>query len=163
VPARRRSARGLEGEGAVVELWSLRALARRRRQGDEKQGGEVPEPTQPAGEVASELVGESAVHRLSTTRAVNFSLAGTAVAAAAYNGVCTQLVTKDGKPVPPVTGRVVAGKPQKYPTETVPIEKFAGGVPNLDQYKGLAIDYGRMEPTVSDPSVQQQYGMVAAV
>ena len=31
--------------------------------------------------------------------------------------------------------------------------------PDLDQYKGLPLDYGRMEPTVSDPSVMQQQGM----
>lgn len=31
--------------------------------------------------------------------------------------------------------------------------------PDLDQYKGLPLDYGRMEPTVSDPSVVAQIGM----
>ena len=31
--------------------------------------------------------------------------------------------------------------------------------PDLDQYRGLPLDYGRMEPTVSDPSVTAQMGM----
>ena len=31
--------------------------------------------------------------------------------------------------------------------------------PDLDQYRGLPLDYGRMEPTISDPSVAAQMGM----
>ena len=31
--------------------------------------------------------------------------------------------------------------------------------PDLDQYQGLPLEYGRMETTVSDPSVWQQMGM----
>ena len=73
-----------------------------------------------------------------------------------YNGVCTQLVTEDGEPIPPTTGRVIAGSPIKYPTETVPASDV---LPDLDEYEGLPIEFGRMEPTISDPSVQQQFGM----
>jgi Asp-tRNA(Asn)/Glu-tRNA(Gln) amidotransferase A subunit family amidase len=76
--------------------------------------------------------------------------------AAAYNGVCTQLVTEDGAPIPPTTGRVMAGSPLEYPTETV---KASDILPNLDQYVGLPIEFGRMEATISDPSIQQQFGM----
>jgi amidase len=76
--------------------------------------------------------------------------------AKAYNGVCTQLVTEDGAPVPPSFGRVIVGSPQVFPTETVPVSSI---LPDLDQYAGLPLDLGRMETTVSDPSVQHQMGM----
>jgi Asp-tRNA(Asn)/Glu-tRNA(Gln) amidotransferase A subunit family amidase len=74
----------------------------------------------------------------------------------AYNGTCTALVTADGKPIKPGAGRILGGVPVKYPTQTVKASTF---IPDLEQYKGLPIEYGRMEPTVSDPKVQQQWGM----
>jgi amidase len=74
----------------------------------------------------------------------------------AYNGMCTALVTKDGKSIPAAKGSIRAGKPLSFPTKTVAVAKV---LPNLDQYQGLPIEYGRMEATQSDPSVQQQYGM----
>jgi Asp-tRNA(Asn)/Glu-tRNA(Gln) amidotransferase A subunit family amidase len=77
-----------------------------------------------------------------------------------YNGVCTQLVTKDGASIPRTTGAVRTGSPIAFPTETVPASRV---LPNLDQYAGLPIEYGRMEPTISDPSVQQQFGMRVGV
>lgn len=76
--------------------------------------------------------------------------------ARAYNGVCTKLVTADGAPVPPAKGYVRAGSPLVFPTETVAASTI---FPELDQYKGLPLDFGRMEPTVSDPSVIHQMGM----
>jgi Asp-tRNA(Asn)/Glu-tRNA(Gln) amidotransferase A subunit family amidase len=76
--------------------------------------------------------------------------------AKAYNGMCTALVTKDGAPVQPATGAVRAGSKVLYPTKTVPASSV---LPNLDQYMGLPLEFGRMEPTISDPSVQQQFGM----
>ncbi len=78
--------------------------------------------------------------------------------AKAYNGVCTNLVTADGKPVRPGAGAVRGGAPLKFPTQTRAASSF---LPNLDQYRGPPLDFGRMEATVSDPGVQQQYGMVA--
>jgi len=78
----------------------------------------------------------------------------------AYNGMCTRLVTKDGKPIPAARGAVRAGVPLKFPTETVAVSRI---LPNVDQYVGLPIEYGRMEPTVSDPSVVQQFGMRVGV
>lgn len=75
------------------------------------------------------------------------------------NGLCTALVTPDGKPIKSMTGRIVAGQPIKYPTKTVAITSV---VPDFDKYQGLPIEYGRMEPTRSDPSVVQQYGMRVA-
>ncbi|MGH8565511.1 MAG: amidase family protein [Gammaproteobacteria bacterium] len=36
-------------------------------------------------------------------------------------------------------------------------------LPNFDQYTGLPIEFGRMEPTASDPSVHQQYGMIVGI
>jgi hypothetical protein len=74
----------------------------------------------------------------------------------AYNGTCTALVTRDGKPIAPIKGTIRAGSPLTFPTKTV---AAATMLPNLDQYKGLPLEFGRMEPTVSDPSVSQQFGM----
>ena len=80
--------------------------------------------------------------------------------AKAYNGICTALVTADGKPVPSMLGTVRAGSPLKFPTETVAVSKL---LPNLDKYKGIPLEYGRMEPTASDPKVVQQYGMIVGL
>ena len=76
--------------------------------------------------------------------------------AKAYNGVCTQLVTEDGAPVPSATGIVSAGTPLEFPTETVAVSSF---LPDYDEYRGTPLDLGRMEATLSDESVWQQYGM----
>ena len=75
--------------------------------------------------------------------------------AKAYNGVSDRLVTRDGAPIPAASGAVRAGSPLKFPTETVAISTL---VPDFDHYTGPPIEFGRMEPTASDPSVQQQYG-----
>ena len=76
--------------------------------------------------------------------------------AKAYNGVADELVTKDGAPVPSAPGVVRAGSPLKFPTATVAISTL---LPDFDRYAGPPIEFGRMEPTASDPSVQQQFGM----
>jgi amidase len=76
--------------------------------------------------------------------------------AKAYNGMCTALVTKDGKPTAKVKGAVRAGAPLVFPTKTVAASTV---LPDLDRYRGLPLEFGRMESTVSDPSVQQQFGM----
>jgi amidase len=73
-----------------------------------------------------------------------------------YNGVCTSLVTADGADIPPAKGYVRAGSPLIFPTKTVAASTV---FPDLDGYKGLPLDYGRMEPTLSDPSVMHQMGM----
>src|SRR5882672_7386579 len=75
----------------------------------------------------------------------------------AYNGVASVLVTDDGAPVREATGAVRATVPLRFPTETV---KASTVLPNLDKYKGPALEYGRMEATASDPDVQQQFGMI---
>ena len=80
--------------------------------------------------------------------------------AKAYNGVSDVLVTKDGAPIPPAPGVVRAGSPLKFPTRTIAISTL---LPNFDQYAGLPIEFGRMEPTASDPTVQQQYGMTIGI
>jgi amidase len=80
--------------------------------------------------------------------------------ARAFNGVASALVTEDGAPVPQATGAVRAGAPLRFPTETV---KASTLFPDLDKYKGTPLEYGRMEPTASDPSVQQQYGMIVGI
>jgi Asp-tRNA(Asn)/Glu-tRNA(Gln) amidotransferase A subunit family amidase len=78
----------------------------------------------------------------------------------AYNGVSNALVTPDGGTIPAVPGVVRAGSPLKFPTATV---KASTVLPDLDQYAGPPIEFGRMEPTASDPSVQQQYGMTVGI
>ncbi len=82
--------------------------------------------------------------------------AGVLERAKAYNGVCTALVTADGKPIPAATGAIRAGAPLTFPTQTFPITSV---VPNYSEYSGLPLELGRMEPTISDPSVPQQWGM----
>jgi amidase len=80
--------------------------------------------------------------------------------AAAYNGVTNELVTADGKDVPAVPGVVRAGAPLQYPTKTV---KISDVLPDFDQYAGPPIEFGRMEPTSTDPTVYQQYGMTVGM
>jgi len=80
--------------------------------------------------------------------------------AKAYNGVSNALVTKDGAPIPQALGTVRAQAPLKFPTKTVAISTL---LPDFDQYQGPPIELGRMEPTASDPGVQQQYGMTVGI
>src|SRR5215470_5975618 len=77
--------------------------------------------------------------------------------ARAYNGVCSLLVTEDGAPVPAATGTMRAGAPLGFPAETV---KASTILPDLDKYTAPLLEFGRMEATASDSSVQQQYGMI---
>src|SRR3954469_18170951 len=77
--------------------------------------------------------------------------------ARAYNGVASLLLTEDGAPVPAATGAVRATAPLRFPTETV---KASTILPDLDKYGGPPLEFGRMEATASDPSVQQQFGMI---
>ncbi len=78
----------------------------------------------------------------------------------AFNGVASLLVTADGAPVEPASGTVRGGAPLAFPTETVRASSF---IPDLDKYKGPPLEHGRMEPTASDPAVQQQLGMIVGV
>ena len=78
--------------------------------------------------------------------------------ARAYNGVASVLVTKDGAAVAEAPGAVRAMAPLRFPTETVEASTI---LPDLDKYRGPPLEFGRMEPTASDPSVQQQFGMIA--
>ncbi len=80
--------------------------------------------------------------------------------ARAYNGICTQLVTADGGRVAPGRGAVRAGVPIEFPATTVPVREI---LPDYEDYRGLPIEFGRMEPTRSDPGVEQQYGMVVGM
>ncbi len=76
--------------------------------------------------------------------------------AKAFNGVCTALVTADGAPIKPAKGYVRAGSALSFPSQTV---KASSIFPDLAAYKGLPFEYGRMETTMSDPSVSTQMGM----
>ena len=76
--------------------------------------------------------------------------------ARAFNGACTALVTKTGAPVPAVKGAVRAGSAVGFPTATVAASSI---FPSFEDYIGPAFELGRMEPTLSDPSVYEQAGM----
>ena len=80
--------------------------------------------------------------------------------ARAYNGVSSMLVTEDGAPVPEAVGTVRAKAPLRFPTGTVKASEI---LPDVDKYQGTPLEFGRMEPTASDPAVQQQYGMIVGV
>jgi len=76
------------------------------------------------------------------------------------NGVSSWLVTEDGGDVAPMPGTVRAGAPLEFPTTTVPVTDY---VPDYDKYQGPPLEFGRMEPTASDPDVYQQFGMVVGI
>ena len=78
----------------------------------------------------------------------------------AYNGVSSMLATEDGEPVPEVPGVIRGEAPIRFPTETA---KTFIILPDLDKYRGPPLEFGRMEPTASDPSVQQQFGMIVGI
>lgn len=78
----------------------------------------------------------------------------------AFNGPSSMLVTENGADVPEATGAVRGGKAIKFPTKTM---KMSDLVPDLDKYKGPPLEYGRMEATASDPSVQQQFGTIVGI
>ena len=80
--------------------------------------------------------------------------------ARAYNGVCTQLVTKDGASIAPAVGTIRAGQALQFPTTTVAVDKL---LPDFSRYKGLPIEFGRMDTTASNPAVQQQFGMLVGL
>jgi amidase len=78
----------------------------------------------------------------------------------AYNGVTSMLVTEDGAPVPEAIGAVRAMAPLRFPTQSV---KASEVLPDLDKYKGSPLEFGRMEATASDPTAQQQFGMIVGI
>jgi Asp-tRNA(Asn)/Glu-tRNA(Gln) amidotransferase A subunit family amidase len=80
--------------------------------------------------------------------------------ARAYNGAASVLVTEDGTPVAPATGTVRAGAALAFPTATIAASEI---YPDLELYQGKPLEFGRIEPTMSDPSVQQQFGMIAGI
>ena len=73
-----------------------------------------------------------------------------------FNGTSNLLVTKDGAPVREARGTVRGGAPLKFPTQTVKASEL---LPDLDKYIGPPLEFGRMDATASDPSVQQQFGL----
>lgn len=78
----------------------------------------------------------------------------------AFNGVASALVTEDGADIREAIGAARGKQRLLFPTKTV---KASTILPDLDKYKGPPIEYGRMEPTASDPSVQQQFGMIVGM
>ena len=80
--------------------------------------------------------------------------------ARAYNGSCTQLVTRDGASIAARAGAVRAGSATSFPSSTTAIGSV---LPGFDEYAGPPIDFGRLEATISDPTVYQQYGMVVGI
>jgi amidase len=80
--------------------------------------------------------------------------------ARAFNGVASLLVTSAGGAAPTAKGAVRAGAAIAFPAETVPASTL---FPDLDQYRGPPLEFGRIEPTASDPEVEQQYGMIVGL
>ncbi len=80
--------------------------------------------------------------------------------ARAYNGTCTQLVTRDGATIAAQAGIVRAGSATSFPASTTAVGSV---LPRFDEYAGPPIDFGRLEATSSDPTVSQQYGMVVGI
>src|SRR5499426_1732853 len=78
----------------------------------------------------------------------------------AYNGVASILVTEDGAPVPEAPGMVRGRDPLRFPTQTVSASSL---LPDLQNYEGPPLEYGRMEATASDSEVCQQLGMIVGV
>jgi len=78
----------------------------------------------------------------------------------AYNGVASLLVTDDGAEISEAYGTIRAMAPIRFPTRTV---KASSLLPDLDKYMGPPLEYGRMEATASDPSIQQQFGMIVGI
>ena len=68
---------------------------------------------------------------------------------------------QDGAPIAPATGTVRAGAPLKFPTDDR--QGVDAACPISIKYTGPPLEFGRMEPTASDPSVQQQYGMIVGM
>jgi len=69
-----------------------------------------------------------------------------------YNGTCNQLVTEEN----------VAGVLPDYNEYKAAVEATAS-LPAGDPRKTPPIEFGRMEPTASDPEVQQQFGMTIGI
>src|SRR5262245_40367081 len=78
----------------------------------------------------------------------------------AYNGVASMLVTEDRAPVPEARGMVRGTAPLRFPTQTVSASSL---LPDLENYNGPPLEYGRMETTASDPEVCQQLGMIVGI
>jgi amidase len=78
----------------------------------------------------------------------------------AFNGVGSVLVTAAGDTIPPAAGAVRGGTKLSFPTHTVRASEI---LPDLDKYQGPPLEYGRMEPTASDPNVAQQFGMIVGM
>jgi Asp-tRNA(Asn)/Glu-tRNA(Gln) amidotransferase A subunit family amidase len=72
--------------------------------------------------------------------------------ARAYNGTCNQLVTED-----------MAPKFLPSYAEYAAAAAATAALPPGDPRKTPPIEFGRMEPTASDPTVQQQFGMTVGI
>ena len=72
--------------------------------------------------------------------------------ARAYNGTCNQLVTE-------------AMAPKFLPdyAEYAAAAAATAALPSGDPRKTPPVEFGRMEPTASDPAVQQQFGMTVGI
>ena len=81
--------------------------------------------------------------------------------AKAFNGVASMLVTADGKPVPAAPGVIRAGARADLPDRDDQLRPAF--FPTSPIYVGQPIEFGRMESTASDPTVQQQFGMIVGI
>lgn len=75
----------------------------------------------------------------------------------AYNHPSSLLVSAQGGELTNAVGTVRAEQAIIFPQETISAKEF---LPDLEHYQGKALEFGRMEPTASDPTVMQQFGMI---
>jgi amidase len=123
---------------------------------DERAGASEAEPFRLEEATIDELHRAIRAGRITVVAVVRHYIAR----ARAYNGVASALVTRQGAPVAAAPGAVRAMAPLQFPTATIKADRL---LPDLDRYAGPPLEWGRMEPTASDPEVQQQYGMIAGI
>ena len=81
--------------------------------------------------------------------------------ARAYNGVASVLVTEDGAAIPEADGRGARAGAAALPDRDR--QGLDASCPTSTSTAGTPLEFGRMEATASDPSVQQQYGMIVGM
>ena len=74
-----------------------------------------------------------------------------------YNGPSSLLVTESGQDIDSTKGVVRGGEAICFDRKTIQASQL---LPDLDQYQGPDLEFGRMEATASDPGVMQQFGMI---
>ena len=78
----------------------------------------------------------------------------------AFNGVASTLVTEDGLPIAQATGTSAPRRRFAFPPKP---SRPPPSCPISTSTTGPPLEFGRMEPTASDPDVKQQFGMIVGI